>query len=56
MKICWNEISDHDRYDNQYYEQIDTWNEQHASIINHMSSNAQEDDEHHSMQVIEKNL
>ena len=50
-----NEISGHDRRECQYYEQIDMWIGQRESVINQMSANAQEDDDHHNMQTIQYN-
>ena len=50
-----NEISGHERRECQYYEQMDMWNGQRASVINQMSASAQEDDIHQSMQATEQN-
>ena len=30
------------------------WNGQHASVVNQMSANAQEDDDHHSVQTTQQ--
>ena len=50
-----NEISGHDRRECQYYEQMDMWNGQRASVVNQMPASAQEDDDHHSMQTTQQN-
>ena len=34
---------------------MDMWNRQRASVVNQMSTNAHEDDDHHSMQSTQKN-
>ena len=50
-----NEISRHERRKCQYYEQMDMWNGQRASVVNQMSTSAIEDDNHHSMQTTQHN-
>ena len=50
-----NEISGHDRRECQYYEQMDMWNGQRASVVNHMPTSVQEDDDHHSIQTGQQN-
>jgi 5-methylcytosine-specific restriction endonuclease McrBC GTP-binding regulatory subunit McrB len=43
-----NEISGHERRECQYYEQMDMWNGQRASVVNQMPASAQEDDAQHT--------
>ena len=50
-----NEISGHDRWEYQYYEQMNMWNTQRVIMVNPMLANAQEDDNHHSMQTTQQN-
>jgi type III secretory pathway component EscV len=50
-----NKISWHDRRKCQYYEQMDMWNRHRASVINQIPANAQENDDHHSMQTTQQN-
>ena len=46
-----NKISGYERRECQYYEQMDMWNGQCASVVNQMPTSAQEVDDHHSMQT-----
>lgn len=48
---CSNEISKYDKRECQYYKQMDMWNEQYASVVNQMSSSAQNDNDRHNMHI-----
>ena len=47
-----NEISGHERRECQYYEQMDMWNGQRASVVNQMPASAQEDDAQYTTEQI----
>ena len=51
-----NEISIHDRRECYYYEKMNIWNGHCISMVNQMSTSAQEDDDYHSMQTTQQNL